>query len=309
MQPAPGCKRRVMFGDEVFRTVSQQAWDGEARAIDMDRLRVAHQVLSPMPELLSYWLDGEDGAAMCRFLNESIATLVESAPQRFTGLGGVPLQDLDLAIAELDHAVHDIGLSGVEVGSNVNGIPIGDPHFLPFFEAAEEWGTAIFVHALRPTGMDRLVGPPVLEHALGYPTEIGLAAASMVTGGTLTRCPRLRIAFSHGAGTFGAMLPRLEHAWHTFEVLRTRDDPPPTELAKRLFVDALVYDGHAIHQLAHVFGLSRLLLGSDYPFAIQDLDPVGRLDATFTGGDHEAVMRDNALRWLDGEPLPQLLQD
>ena len=301
---ADACHRHVLFEGQVFRTVSHQSWDTAVREADLQQRRLAHQVLSPMPELLSYWLDGEDAAALCRFLNETIAAMVERAPARFTGLAAVPLQDVDLAIRELDRALHETGLSGVEIGSNVNGVPIGDPRFLPFFEAAETWGAPIFVHALRPTGMDRLVGPPLLEQVLGFPTEVGLAAASMMTGGTLTRCPRLRLAFSHGAGTLASMLPRMEHAWRTFPALQAQSPRTPLELARRLFVDNLVYDSEAICRLVDIFGASQVLLGSDYPFAIMDPDPLGRLDAApLDVAQRSALSHDNAVRWIDG-PAP-----
>jgi aminocarboxymuconate-semialdehyde decarboxylase len=301
MAEAQPCHRHVMLDGQVFRTVSHQAWDPAVRVADLQRLNLGHQVLSPMPELLSYWLDGADGATMCRYLNDQIGAMVAHAPQSFTGLGAVPLQDVDLAIRELDHAMHHIGLAGVEVGSNVDGVPIGDARFLPFFEAAQSMGAAVFVHALRPTGMDRLVGPPMLEHTLAYPTEIGLAAASMITGGTLARCPHLRIAFSHGAGTLGAMLPRLQHAWTVFPALQALLEHSPTELARTMFVDDLVYGGQAIRHLIDVFGASQVMLGSDYPFAIQDPDPLGRVQALALDPDvHGALTRGNALRWLDG---------
>jgi len=300
--PAQPCHRHVLFEGSVFRTVSDQCWDAAVRLDDLAQQRLAHQVLSPMPELLAYWLEGEDAVALCRYLNEQTAALVARAPAQFTGLGAVPLQEVDLAIGELDRLLHDTGLAGVEIGSNVNGVPIGDARFLPFFQAAEAWGAAVFVHALKPTGMDRLVGPPVLEHALGYPTDVGLAAASMITGGTLDRCPRLRIAFSHGAGTLGQMLPRLQHAWNIFPALRERTPTAPTLLARRTFVDDLVYDADAIAHLVTVFGASQVMLGSDYPFPILDADPLGRLEAMLPReGLLAAITRDNAVRWLDGE--------
>ena len=305
MAPAQACHRHVMLEGQVFRTVSHQSWDPAVRATDLEQQGLAHQVLSPMPELLAYWLHDDDAVSMARFLNEQIAGMVASAPARFTGLGTVPLQDVDLAIRELDRAVNDTGLAGVEVGSNVNGVPIGDPRFLPFFEAAQDWGAAVFVHALKPTGMDRLVGAPVLEHALAYPTEIGLAAASMITGGTLDKCPRLRIAFSHGGGTLGQMLPRLQHAWNIFPALRTLAPTAPQELARRAFVDSLVYGEDAIRFLLAVFGSSQVMLGSDYPFAIMDPDPLGRVSAMkLDAATHAALTRHNAVRWLDGAASP-----
>ena len=119
----------------------------------MDRQGVGRQVLSPMPELLSPWLEPADGQRLCHHLNDTVAAMVAEAPQRFTGLGAVPLQDVDLAITELDRLLHSTGLAGVELPSHINGAPLGDTRFAPFFEAAAAWGAAIFVHPLRPAGM------------------------------------------------------------------------------------------------------------------------------------------------------------
>ncbi len=303
MAPAQACHRHVMLDAKVYRTVSHQCWDCQVRLADMDAMQVGRQVLSPMPELLSYWLAGDDAAVLTRFLNEAIAGMVQHAPARFVGLGAVPLQDVERAIGELDFAVHQCGLAGVEIGSNIDGVSIGDARFLPFFQAAERWGAAIFVHALRPAGMDRLVGPPILEQALAFPGEVGLAAASLLTGGTLARCPRLRIAFSHGGGTLAQLLPRLQHAWESFPALREAVPTPPGVGARAMYYDDLVYDAATIDYLLQAFGATQLMLGSDYPFAIMDKAPVGRVQALQLDNSLEHLLRHaNAARWLGAVP-------
>jgi len=299
MAAANGCHRHVMVSGKVYRTVSEHAWDSWRRISDMDAANIAQQVLSPMPELLSYWLDASDGAAMARFLNDTVAVMVARAPGRFVGLGAVPLQDVDRAIVELDYAKHQLGLAGVEIGGNVNGTPIGDARFRPFFEAAERWGAAIFVHPLRPAGVERLVGPAALEQVLAFPGEIGLAAASMVTGGTLARHPRLRIAFSHGGGSLPVLLPRLQHTWEVFEPLRDVIEKAPRDLARSMYYDDLLYDDEAILRLVRIMGPTQVMVGSDYPFAIMDKDPTGRVDALDICADSMSLLRSgNARRWL-----------
>src|SRR5205085_8105517 len=114
---------------------------------------LAHQAISPMPELLSYWMDAPDAQQLLRYLNEQIAAMVSESGGVLIGLGAVPLQDIDAAIAELRYAVETLGFAGVEIGSNINGTPIGDARFDPFFEACEALDAAVFVHALKPTGM------------------------------------------------------------------------------------------------------------------------------------------------------------
>jgi aminocarboxymuconate-semialdehyde decarboxylase len=299
MAQAQACHRHVMVSGSVYRTVSHQCWDCAVRLADMDARRVGRQVLSPMPELLSYWMAPEDGAAMCRYLNEVIATMVSHAPDRFLGLGAVPLQDVAMAIDALDAIVDDMGLAGVEIAGSVNGKVIGDPSFAPFFEAAAHRGVAVFVHPLRPTGMERLVGPAALEQVLAFPGETGLAAASLITGGTFDRIPGLRIAFSHGGGTLSALLPRLQHAWSTLPLVREGVAADPTSLARRMYFDDLVYDAATIHRLIDVFGRTQIMAGSDYPFSIMDGDPAGRIESLDLADETRAMLASgNARRWL-----------
>jgi len=299
MVPAQPCHRHVMLSGKVYRTVPETAWDTARRSADMDRLRVDRQVLSPMPELLSYWLGGADGAALTRYLNEQIAAMVAREPDRFFGLGAVPLQDVDRAIAELEHLMGVLGLAGVEIGTNIDGVVLGDRALDPFFAAAERLGAAIFVHPLRPCGMERLVGPPLLQQVLAFPGETGLAAASLLTSGTLERHPQLRIAFSHGGGTLSTLLPRLRHAWRTFPALRDSVATDPLEAARRFWIDSLVYEDTALRQLIERFGRTQVMVGSDYPFAIADADPVGRIEGLALDDEtRHLLLSGNALHWL-----------
>jgi aminocarboxymuconate-semialdehyde decarboxylase len=298
---AHACHRHVMISGSVYRTVSNQCWSAPNRLADMDTLGITRQVLSPMPELLSYWLEPEDGAQLCRYLNETIAQICADHPTRFTGLAAVPMQSLDHAIAEMDYAINKLGMAGVEIGGNVNDRPIGDPSFSPFFEAAVRCNAALFVHALRPSGMDRLVGPAHLQQVLAFPGEVGLAAASMITGGNLARFPKLRMAFSHGGGTLAMLLPRLQHAWTSLPALREKIPASPVHAAQTMFYDNLVYDAPTIHHLIQVFGLKQLMVGSDYPFSIMDGDPRERLESlNLPDQALELLAHANAERWLFG---------
>lgn len=160
MAPAQACHRHVMISGKVYRTVNERCWDTARRLEDLPGMGIALQVLSPMPELLSYWMAPADAQPLLRYLNEQIARMVAESGGRLLGLGAVPLQDLDLAIRELRHIKESLGLTGVEIGSNVNGTVVGDAALRPFFEACAALDMPVFVHALRPAGMDRLVGPP-----------------------------------------------------------------------------------------------------------------------------------------------------
>jgi aminocarboxymuconate-semialdehyde decarboxylase len=252
-----------------------------------------------MPELLSYWLDAADAQPLLRYLNEQIAAMAAESNGRLIGLGAVPLQDIDLAIEELRHLVDVLGFAGVEVGSNINGVPIGDPRFDPFFEACEGLGAAVFVHALKPAGMDRLVGPAPLQQVLAYPTDVGLAAASVITSNLIERRPRLRIAFSHGGGTLAMLLPRLEQGWQVFPALQEAVTASPSAQARKLYYDSLVFDTATLQHLVARFGASQLMLGTDYPFNFHDRTPVERITlAGFAPQVVEQLVQGNARRFL-----------
>jgi aminocarboxymuconate-semialdehyde decarboxylase len=296
MQRADCGHAHVIISGRNYRTVTHTCWDVAGRTREMDEMRIARQVLSPMPELLSYWLPLADAKVMCRYLNETIASMIEAAPQRFLGLGAVPLQDLDAAIDELGFLLRDLELAGVEIASHVNGVSIGDPRFDPFFAAAESLGAAVFVHALRPAGKDRLVGPPALEQVVAFPGDVALAAASMVTGGTLERHPALRIALSHGGGALAMVLPRLEHGWKSFPAIRDSMPRPPASYARRFYVDTLTYAPRTLQLVLETFGADRVMIGTDYPFAIRDPDPHATVDALALDAATAAALREGNAR-------------
>ena len=298
MAPAHACHRHVMIAGKNYRTVHEGSWSADRRLADMAEMQVGCQALSPMPELLSYWLPLADAQRLLRFINESIAAIAHAAPQSFMGLGGVPLQDVGAAIDELRHLVEVLGFRGVELASHVNGRSIGDPLFAPFFEYAESVGASIFVHALRPAGADRVVGA-FPEQAVCFPGDIALAAASLITGGIAARHPRLRIAFSHGGGAMPILLPRLDHAWRALPESHESMPEAPSVIARRFYYDALLFDPRAIQFLKDTMGLSQIVVGSDYPFAMGDPQPVETLRrAGFTDAEIDAVCHDNARRFL-----------
>jgi aminocarboxymuconate-semialdehyde decarboxylase len=222
--------------------------------------------------------------------------MISLAPERFIGLGAVPMQDMDAALFELDFLIKKLKFAGVEIASHVNGTSIGDPRFEPFFAAAERMGAAIFVHALRPAGQDRIVGA-FPEQAVCFPGDIGLACASMITGGIAARHPKLRMAFSHGGGVMAMLLPRLVHAWNMFPKAKESLTEPPEVTARRFFYDELVFSPSAVSFLMDTFGNTQIVVGTDYPFALGDVTPLKSL-SHLEKSTLAAVTSANARRFL-----------
>ena len=307
MADAQPCHKHVMMAGSVYRTVSDRCWDVEKRISDLEEMGLEVQAISPMPELLSYWMAPGPAEDLLRYINDQMAEMVAHARGRLVGLGAVPLQDIDRAMVELHRLKHELGFAGIEIGSNVNGKPIGSPDFDGFFAEVERLDMAVFVHALRPCGMDRLVGPAQLQQVLAYPTDVGLAAASVITSNLLLRRPGLRMAFSHGGGTLGLLLPRLQQGFQVFPALQESVLESPILQARRLYYDALVFDDVTLLHLITRFGETRIMLGTDYPFAFHDHTPVARAASAISDETtRNLVVRDNAKRFLGlGEPAPQ----
>ena len=299
MAPAHACHRHVMIDGKNYRTVSDKCWDGARRLPDLEAMGLSLQVISPMPELFSYWLPAKPGIQLTQYVNDQIAEMTAGSGGRLKALGGVPLQDIDAAILELHRLMGLPGFAGVEIGSNINGRPVGAPELRPFFAEAEALGAAVFVHAVRPAGLDRLVGPPPLQQALGYPSEVGLAAASVITGNLLQDHPTLRIAFSHGGGTLGLLLPRLEQACTVFPAIRAAVAGSPSEQARRMYYDTLVFDTATLRRLIEQFGATQLMIGTDYPFNFHDGTPIDRICAAVAEPAlQQSMLQDNARRFL-----------
>jgi aminocarboxymuconate-semialdehyde decarboxylase len=296
MDPVDSCSARVMIAGKNFRTVTDQCWSVPRRLEDMDADAVKRQVLSPMPKLFSYGFEPGDTLDFCRYVNGVIVEMMQAAPQRFFGLGIVPLQDAHLAANELAH-IRAAGLQGVEIGTNINGKSLGDPEFLPFFQEAERQGVPIFVHAQDPTEPGRFSGPPLLSNLIGFPLENLLAATTLITGGVIERCPGLRVLFSHGGGGFAMALPRLDQGWRTMQQWLPR---PPSQYVANFYFDTLLYDAPSIGLLIAKFGTQRVMVGSDYPFVVRETPPglhlreVGELSAA----QREHIHTRSALEFL-----------
>ena len=295
--------RTLVFGEMRFRA-KDVFFTAERRIEAQDASGVDLEVISPMPPLLKYDLDPADGLALAQHVNDVTAELCGHAPDRFAGLGMVPLQDPDAATTELA-AIRERGLAGVEIASNILGDSIGHERFLSFFQEAERLGLSVFVHAM-PSPMSRLPASAMGTYVVGV--EGMFAAASMVLGGTAAACPDLRLSFSHAAGGFAMMLPRANYfwggAWNEGPVDLERavmpdDGPSPLEIARRFYYDSMVFDHRTIRYLIDLLGADRLLVGSDFPAMLRE-DPVAKTlkDMDLPEDQWADISSRNALRWL-----------
>lgn len=262
------CTADLTLGGAFFRALDDRCWNPQRRIEEMDAEDVALQVVSPIPVTFSYALPAAGAAELSITQNEWIADLVRLTPRRFAGLGTLPLQHPDLAARLAVEAVRDLGLQGVEIGSNVNGRPLDHPSLEPVYAACEEVDALLFVHPWQVLGEERL-GQHGLLYSVGMPAETAAAAAALVLGGVLDRHPRLRIVLAHGGGAFLPMLPRIERCITMLPGLNPPDRPVQDYL-RRFWYDSLVYDAGTLRALVGTVGADRVIVGTDYPFPIAE---------------------------------------
>ena len=295
------CRARMLRDDgKFFREIESNCWDPARRLMECDAAGVTLQVLSTVPVMFSYWTRPEHGLDLSRFLNDHLASVVHGSPRRFEGLGTVPLQDVGLAVRELERCVRELKLAGVQIGSHVNGLNLGDPALFPFFEAAAELGAAVFVHPWDMLGGARME-KYWLPWLVGMPTEVALAISTLLFSGTLEKLPRLRLAFAHGGGAFPGTFGRLQHGFEARPDLVAVDNPvPPRDYLGRFWVDSLVHDADTLRFIVKLFGPNKVALGSDYPFPLGEERP-GTLIESLTDLEpaaREGLLWRNALEWL-----------
>lgn len=293
----PCCARMLRDDGVSFRDVDENCWDAATRIQECDVTNVNVQVLSTVPVMFSYWAKAQDGAQIAAFLNDHIAETVSEFPLRFAGLGTVPMQDTSLAIKELERCKKQ-GLAGVQIGTNVNQLNLGEPQFFDFFKACEEASMAVFVHPWEMMG-EADMQKYWLPWLVGMPAEVSRAVCSLIFSGTLERCPDLRICFAHGGGSFPATLGRIDHGFNVRPDLFPDNPHSPRKYLSKMYFDSLVHDPAKLDFLIKLVGADQVMLGSDYPFPLGEAAP-GKMIEGMDYDDSITAMLFNgaALNWL-----------
>jgi aminocarboxymuconate-semialdehyde decarboxylase len=297
----PCCARMLKDDGQFFREIEDNCWNPQKRIEECDEVGINVQVLSTVPVMFSYWAKPEDAAEITKYLNEEIAEVVSEYPLRFVGLGTVPLQDTKLAVKEIERC-KQIGLVGVQIGTNVNQLNLGEAQFSDFFAACEELGMAIFVHPWDMMGQEDMQ-KYWLPWLVGMPAEVSRAICSLIFSGVLEKLPSLRICFAHGGGAFPATIGRIDHGFSVRPDLCAVDNPhSPRKYLGRIYFDSLVHEAAKLDYLIKLVGADQVSLGSDYPFPLGELEPGKLIDSVPYDDEIKAMLfHGSALNWLNLE--------
>jgi aminocarboxymuconate-semialdehyde decarboxylase len=290
---------RVVHDQGYAYPLFAEFFDPDAKVQSMDRRGLDVSVVSPAPPMFQYRADAELAQRTARLINDGIAEMVAAHPSRLRGMGTLPVQHPETAIAELERVAREHRFRAVEIGSSIEGTTLADPRFRPVLRRCRDLGVLVFAHPYyvgAKCGMESYY----LTNLIGNPWETTVLAANLMLSGAMDELEGIRILLAHGGGFLPYQVGRLEHGHEVRPEARARTRTRPLELLRRFHYDSLVFDPRALRYLIDAVGSERVALGTDSPFDMRDDDPLARIDSIpgLTARERDDVCGRTALRLL-----------
>lgn len=295
--------KNMIKGGKFFRRVNCNCIDPTTRMNEMKESGITMQVISTVPIMFNYWAKPEHCLETSQYFNNHIASVCVENPTKFIGLGTIPMQDTDLACAELRRCVMELKLKGVEIGTNINGKNLDDPMFDVFWKTVEELNAVVFVHPWDMMGGERME-KHWLSWLVSMPAETTTAISCMIFGGIYKKYPNLKVYYAHGGGSFIGTFERIQRGYDCRPDLYPNKCDPKDYL-KYINVDALTHDPDMLHLIVSKLGITNVMVGSDYPFPLGEPEDVGKTVRKYiTKYKHDddiyhKIMYENAYKFFD----------
>ncbi len=296
-----GGKHWFSRGKAKFELIPE-FYDGLAKCEAMDRMKVDISYISPGPQSFCYWLGEADAAKAARLVNDGIAGMVAQNPDRLRGMATLPMQHPEVAIAELERVVKELGFRGAEIATNVQGEELANPKYRPVLKRAEQLKVVLFTHPENIGASGRL-DCYYLTNLIGNPLDTTIMAANLIFSGALDDLKDLKILLPHAGGFLPADIGRFEwgHSCRPDTAVDTKTKP--LALLRRFWFDALAHNPKAVRFLIEQVGADRVVLGTDSPFDMGDLAPVDNVEKVpgLTATERERIYWKNAEEFLGGK--------
>lgn len=296
-----GSPKIVREGGHAF-PVYPEFSDPAVKVAGMDRKGLDVSFISPAPIVMMYWLGVDAAADAARITNDGIAKMVASHPDRLKGMGTLPMQHPDAAIAELERIVRDHGFRAVELGTSVEHEQLADPRFRPVLKRAQDLKVFIFAHPYSSTpecGTENYH----LRNLIGNPLHSTVMVGNLMFSGALDDLKTLKIVLSHGGGYIPYQIGRFVHGHKVRKDTKQHTRTSPEKMLRRFWYDALVHDEAALRYLIERVGADRVVLGTDAPFDMGEENPLERLKAVkrLSTADRELICSGNAMKLYGGK--------
>ena len=287
----------IMQGDAKFRPVQAQLWDPRARLQWMDATGIDVQFVCATPVMFGYAWEAARAAAWAQRMNDRALEFCAADPRRLKALAQVPLQDVDASCREVSRA-RAAGHVGVQIGNHVGARSLDDPAILDFLRHCASEAMPVLVHPWDMMGDERM-RRWMLPWLVAMPAETQLGILSLILSGAFERLPRsLELVFAHGGGSFAWLLGRVDNAWRQRDIVRADCPNLPSSYCDRFCVDSAIFAPGALRLLVDTMGAERVLLGTDAPFPLGEMQPGALVESVYAGdeGTRERILSSNARR-------------
>lgn len=300
----------VKDGGARILTITPEMSDPTVRIREMDEAGIDIQVLSlSTPNV--YFASDEDSLNLAETTNDHLSALCEEFPDRFMCLASVPLNNVDYAIKELHRAIHELGMNGLIIGSNINRRPLNSEEFRPFFKEVDRLGLVVLVHPMTPVGVE-LMYEYGLAPLIGFVFDTTLAITRMVYSGMMEEYPNIKFVVAHLGGAIPYLLERIDNGYRAYPECRQNLSAPPSDYLKELYYDTVSFHPPALMCAHQTVGAGHMVLGSDYPHVIGSMSKSvsSILGLELPQGEKQMILGENALRILrrnkggEGETRP-----
>jgi aminocarboxymuconate-semialdehyde decarboxylase len=290
-------RRSAELNRGIVADVRDALRDPQKKIRDMDEKGIGLSVLSSTPFAFFYEVEDDLAVELARFQNDRLSEMVKQYPDRFAAMATLPLQVPGEALKELERAVTKLGLRGVEIGSHVGPRELGDGAFGPIYQALESLGLPIFIHPHHVAGLDRLL-EFYLSNLIGNPLDTTIAAAHLIFSGVLGKYPRLKIILAHAGGQLPYIIGRMEHGYRVRPECKDKVHRSPMAFFQNFYFDIITHHPPALRYLISFAGSDHVLLGSDYPYDMGDLNPVETVSHLpgIKATDRQKILRENAVK-------------
>ncbi len=262
-------ERIVHPGMGMRYAVMPEFFDQEAKLRHMDGLGIDLSILSVVPLWLFHWTAAEEAEYFCTRANDWLAGF-SSGSDRLLGMATVPLQAPEAAASELRRA-QTLGLRGVQIGTTVNGVPLDNERFAPFFRAAEELRMPVTIHPCY-SGKPPPFTDFYMKNLIGNPLGTATAASRLILSGFLDRHPQLEVILVHAGGFMPYQIGRLDHGYRVRGEAHEHIDQPPSSYLRRFHYDTITHAAAPLRFLIDLVGEDRVVLGTDIPFDMADVE-------------------------------------
>ncbi len=285
-------KTLLRKGDHTYMWYREEMFDTGFRLREMDRKGIDIRILSLSSPNVYVW-EREAQIDLARRMNDATARVCRAHPDRFLGLASLPLKDVEASLSELGRATQELGMVGVMIGSNIDGVPLNHPRFEPVWARVNELRLPVFEHPMLPrdtADMEEFE----LPLRLGFVFDTTLAVTRMIYSGIFERYPDFPYIMAHTGGTLLMLLERLDNGYRLFPDCREKINKLPSLYAKRLYYDTTSFFEPAL-MLAHGYvGADRMLFGTDDPLINSDTGYVESLP--ISGADKDKILGENAAK-------------